>query len=166
MLQVEALEASDRVLVIGESSMPQTCIKSDEVALMTLFRQVVYLPAPDHSGRLVRQTSCGVTGLVLVLLQCRLHKFAGFPPGMGGVTLARVLVQALWRAHFNQQGLQMSAAFTWSVLGSISEGLMPRDVAQVCKARLSHRQFKACCYECLHVTQRLTGAARKLPFGP
>jgi hypothetical protein len=68
VVQVEALEPSDRVLVLGESSMPQTCIKSDEVALMALFKKVVFLPAPDHSGRLVRQASCGVTSPVAVLL--------------------------------------------------------------------------------------------------
>ena len=54
-LQIELLEPSDRVLVLGESSMPQTCIKSDEVALMTLFQHLLHLPAPDHSARLVSQ---------------------------------------------------------------------------------------------------------------
>ena len=53
MLQVDTLEPSDRVLVVGEASMPQTCIKSDEVALMTSFRRIVYLPTPDHCSRLV-----------------------------------------------------------------------------------------------------------------
>jgi hypothetical protein len=72
---VEALEPPERVLVIGESSMPQSCIKSDEVALMTLFRQVVHLPAPDHSGRLVRQACMVVlfAALLVSLPACHLH---------------------------------------------------------------------------------------------
>lgn len=53
MAQVEALTPEDRVLVVGESAMPQTCIKSDEVALMGFVKQLFMLPLPDHSGRRV-----------------------------------------------------------------------------------------------------------------
>lgn len=54
-------------MVIGESSMPQTCIKNDEVALMTFFRELHYIPLPDHSGRQVRLC------IDHVIAQCRLH---------------------------------------------------------------------------------------------
>jgi hypothetical protein len=60
---------------------------------------------------------------------------------MYGVILARVLVQALWRAHFSQQGLQMPAEFAWTSLGSISEGFVPHDIVQVHKATSASVSF-------------------------
>lgn len=53
--QIATLAPEDRVLVIGESANPQTCIKNDEVALMSFFRRLHYIPLPDHGGRRVRQ---------------------------------------------------------------------------------------------------------------
>ncbi len=50
---MEALQPSDRVLVIGESSLPQTCVKADEVALRSFFSHLFYIALPDHSDRRV-----------------------------------------------------------------------------------------------------------------
>jgi hypothetical protein len=94
-VQVEALEPSDRVLVLGESSMPQTCIKSDEVALMALFKKVVFLPAPDHSGRLVRLASCGVNSPLGVLFSSQ--SLYNFHPACLGSQL-----KSCWSRRFGE----------------------------------------------------------------
>ena len=47
------LQKEERVVVIGESSLPQTCVKKDEQALVDLFQCRIYLPLPTHSDRQV-----------------------------------------------------------------------------------------------------------------
>eukprot|EP00884_Botryococcus_braunii_P013211 jgi/Botrbrau1/21891/Bobra.0249s0020.1 len=56
--EVEGLQAGDRVLVLGNSSQPHTCIKKDEKALLDFFDKMLPVPMPDHASR---RTSGGVS---------------------------------------------------------------------------------------------------------
>ncbi|KAK9838420.1 hypothetical protein WJX84_004551 [Apatococcus fuscideae] len=49
--EVAALDAADRVIVIGSSSEPQTCVVKDEVVFKSLFNKFFYLPLPDYASR-------------------------------------------------------------------------------------------------------------------
>ncbi len=57
MVQVAALDPTDRVLVIGSSSEPQTCVMKDEASLKSLFNKFFYLPLPDYASRQVMKGS-------------------------------------------------------------------------------------------------------------
>lgn len=52
--QMAALLPEQRVVVIGESSQPQTCIKTDETALLTFFPARILLALPSDTDRFVR----------------------------------------------------------------------------------------------------------------
>ena len=54
---MKKLSPEDNVLVVGNCTAPQTCIKKDEVALKKFFPTRINIPLPDYASRRVCLTA-------------------------------------------------------------------------------------------------------------
>lgn len=51
--EVKSLQPGERVMLIGNSREPFTCVKKDEKAFLAFWSKALFLPVPDYASRKV-----------------------------------------------------------------------------------------------------------------